>query len=143
MNNALFVFSLVLIIMGCSKEEKAMKRLDGEWTIIAYEYLNPSGLTYKYVAGGTMSFGDGGKSLRADYGIDMTYEGSSGSVDFIQEGIYAFTYGDPEFVDLYRSNTMGGTDTIEKARIIMLTKDDLLFQFLEGTGTYTFTCVKN
>lgn len=130
-----------MVLVSCSKVERTQKKLVGEWSIIGFKYTNASGITYNYDASGVGDFNNC-DSPPCAYSFDMNYTNNQGtSVNFNQGGNYAFVEDNGEYLDLYR--TYGGTsDTLKNARIILITKDDLLFEFGDLNGRYIFTMAK-
>lgn len=141
-----FGYILVLLslffVLSCDKTKRTRKKLDGQWTILSYEYLNPSGLTYKYSAQGSFTFNDSSNDELSSFTIDMNYEGPSGTTPFYEEGYYVFNQEDHEYLDLYRVNADTITDTVPNARILLITKDDLMFEYLDSQGRKTFVMAK-
>lgn len=137
----LFMLTVVLST-GCDKTKRTRKKLDGEWTILSYEYMNPSGLTYKYSAQGTFIFNDSKSEDLSTFKIDMNYEGPSGSTPFHEEGFYEFSSDNWDRMDLYRVNADTITDTINGAWIVLITKDDLKFEYSDNLSLKTFIMAK-
>jgi len=145
MNRHLTYILLVLTITlsaGCDKTKRTRKKLDGEWSILSYEYMNPSGFTYKYSAQGTFIFNDSKSEELSTFKIEMDYEGPAGSTAFHEEGFYKFSSNNWDRMDLYRVNSDTITDTINDAWIVLITKDDLKFEYSDNLSRKTFIMAK-
>lgn len=140
LNRLVYILLVLLVAVSCSKVNRTQKKLNGEWDIIGYKITKPSGLTYHYDPSGKANFGSCTGSL-CEYSIDMDYQDQGVTIDFSNNGNYEFVKEDGEYFDIYRDNG-GNFDTIKDARIIMITRDDLLLEFGDLSGRHIFTMAK-
>ena len=144
--NRLMTYVLIVLTIalnsGCDKTKRTRKKLDGEWTILSYEYMNPSGFTYKYSAQGTFVFNDSESDELSTFQVDMHYDGPAGSTPFHEQGFYKFNSDNWDRMDLYRVNSDTITDTINDAWIVLITKDDLKFEYADNLSRMTFIMAK-
>lgn len=130
----------ILLLSSCSKFKKLEKRLAGTWDIESLEFTNPNGLSYFYKAVGTLSYTPNSEST-GSFVFNYTYYPGTDTVEVYESGNYDFHYGDTEFYDVIR--IMGQTsDTIEKARVLLLTNTDLRTEMNEVSGRRSFVLKK-
>lgn len=142
MSKFLYIASIIVLVTACSKVTKTKRKLTGEWTVLSYKFTNINGLSYFYEPfTSKFKFGDCPEE-QCDYSFFMQYENQGNTVDFNQSGYYEFVENNGEYFELYRNNGMGGVDTIHKARIILITKDDLKAEFGDGNGRHVFIMQK-
>lgn len=128
------------MLSSCSKFKKLEKRIGGTWSIESLEFTNPNGLSHFYTAEGTLSYTPNSEST-GSFVFNYTYYPSGDTIEVYESGNYDFHYGDTEFYDLIR--IMGQTsDTIEKARVLLLTKTDLRTEMNEPNGRRSFVLKK-
>lgn len=130
----------ILLLSSCSKFKKLEKRLAGTWNIESLEFTNPNGLSYFYKAVGTLSYTPNSES-KGSFVFNYTYYPGTDTVEVYESGYYDFHYGDTEFYDVIR--IMGqSSDTIEKARVLLLTNTDLRTEMNEVNGRRSFVLKK-
>lgn len=139
----LTLLSLISVfkVASCNKASRFERKLNSKWKITSFEYTNPNGLSYFYPAEGYLEFEEGNETGKGIYTSDYYYIIGSDTL-FVQEsGSYEFNYDGTEFYDIIR--TQGSTtDTIEKARILILTKKDLRTEMTEVNGRKSFVLEK-
>ena len=133
---------MLVLLSACSKVKSTKKELDGEWEVISFKYTNFNGLSYYYpVISSSIYFEDCG-SDKCPYGINIIYD-NSGITDTIDiDGTYEFLDKKAEYYNLTVSNG-APSDTISDARIILITKDDLLTEFIYKNAMHTLVLKKN
>ncbi len=136
----LYLF-LLLLLPGCDKVKKTRKKLAGTWQIIEYKYSNSSGLSYYYPAEGTFEFDNCGEHL-CSFKIDMTYFIDTIAFDKNMSGLYTFKDEKAEYYKLIDIDTTGIKDTVENARILLITKTDLKTEFSDSEGRHLFILEK-
>lgn len=143
MNKAVYILILVLSFSSCSKIKQTKRKLTGDWNVVSYKFTNINGLTYNYEPhSGNFHFGECDTDL-CDYSFKMQYYNQGVNTIFDQSGSYEFIEKNGEYYELYRNNDLGGVDTIHSARVILLTKDDLLTEFGDISGRHIFVLQKD
>ena len=142
MSKFLYIASIIVLATACSKVKKTKRKLTGEWTVLSYQFTNINGLSYFYEPSvSNFQFGNCPEK-QCDYSFFMQYENQGSTVEFNQSGYYEFVENNGEYFELYRDNGIGGVDTLHKARIILITKDDLKAEFGDGNGRHVFIMQK-
>lgn len=139
--NFLALFILPIFLMGCSKYNKLEKELNGDWSIVTFEFTNPNGLSYYYPAVGNLTY-EAQTETEGTFLFNYKYFNGIDTIVVYESGKYAFNYGNTEFYDLYRSTGATTYDTIKKARVILLTKTDLRTEMTEFNGRRAFVLEK-
>lgn len=134
MNKVGIAISVFVLLLSCSKGEKAERKLSGKWNIIQFQVTNGSGLSYYYDASGFIEMGefvDDSSELVVDLSYvknnDTLYKKFSGN--WIQKN-------DGEYFDILRK-TLSVIEKIEKGRILLITKTDLKTIYTDKDTTYT------
>jgi hypothetical protein len=103
--------------------------------VISFKFTNPNGLsTHHEPTSSCVIFSDCEEEV-CDYSIKMLYDDQGTIKTFDESGTYEFVKEDGEYFNLYRQNG-SQIDTLYDARIILITKDDLLTEFSDENGKY-------
>lgn len=103
--------------------------------------MNSNGLTQHYdPIESCIIFGDGDTEI-CDYSMTFSYNDQGATVYVTQQGTYEFVKDDGEYYNLYRQNG-SQIDTLSNARVILITKDDLLTEFADEAGRHTLVLQK-
>lgn len=142
MNKSIITYCAFLIILvGCSKTTKVHKKLAGEWTIASYKFTNSYGLSYYYPATGKFKF-ENCQEDTCDYDIHFNYSINDSTKSKDYQGWYYFLDKNAEYFDMINVDTSGTIDTLHDARIVVITKNDMLMLIDDWSGRHTFVLEK-
>lgn len=128
-------------LSACSRVKSTKKELGGQWEVVSYKYTNSNGLSYYYTAINSNVYFDNCSDDKCPYGIEIVYD-NQGIYDTMKvAGTYQFLDKKAEYYDL---TVDGGTpsDTISSARILLITKDDLLTEYIYKNAMHTLVLKK-
>lgn len=141
MNKVIFILLISSLIAGCSKVKKTKKELNGEWQVVSYKFTNLNGLSYFYSTQENAVTFENCDSEFCGYSIFVEYE-NQGDFDTLNfSGQYKFKDEKAEYFDMLVNNKPI-IDTIKDARIILITKDDLMTEFNDDTGRHLLVMKK-
>ncbi|MDB3907010.1 hypothetical protein N9355_06035 [Crocinitomicaceae bacterium] len=140
MKKFLFIFLLVFVALGCDKQKKHAKQMNGTWTIYSYTQITGVGFRTEFPAQGTITFEDLGNA-NLNYIEDFSYKDSanwipvnrSGDLTIVGEKSKSFEL---TFTSPVNSETVSNT-------IHVVSKDDLKIQFQENGIGHLFVLTKN
>lgn len=130
-NKLLILLAAMLVLASCDKVKQTQKHLDGDWTILEYEFIDHNGLHYFYPVEGTMTFGNSTDNF-CDYSLDMDYTYSGASTPKVESGRMEFQDG--EYFVMHRESPTVGL--IQYARVVVITNDDLKIIFTDEAGAH-------
>jgi hypothetical protein len=132
---------LLVITLSCNKIERFEKKLSGTWNIKTLEFTNPNGLSYFYPAKGSISYIDSETPGQGTYTSNYYYIIGEDTVYVNENGSYGFNYEGTEFYDIIRENG-AESDTLKKARVLVITTSDLRTEMTEVHGRKSFVLTK-
>ena len=131
----------MVLLSACSKVKQTKKQLAGDWEVVTYKYTNANGNSYYYDASTSVIYFDNCESDVCDYSMDIIYD-NQGVIDTLSlSGSYQFSDKKGEYYDMTVDNSLQN-DTIKDARIILITKDDLLTEYKYNDGLHTLVLKK-
>lgn len=138
----LFAF-VALVFVACNKNQAAVKKLDGKWTVTEMTYSD-GGFSADVIAlGGSASFTFTSCKLKKDEWCDgsssVTYPAAMGGLTDNSTFLFRVT-GDGTTMESKDSDT---SSTITSMTIDELTKSDAKFTMVDGTATTKVTATKN
>ena len=139
---ALFLF-ITFSLLGCSKSQRVINKLEGEWEIVTYRQTYINGLTSEIPSEGTFLFGDytEKKERKGVYECNQSYT-VNGTVNYLSEnGTYhANERGDHLFVTVIKPD--GSSQNERDCSINILTTSDLKFQVVFNDVFHTYVLRK-
>ena len=133
---------LTLLITGCNKEKRTSKKLEGNWSIVKYQFTNSNGFSeYYYPTVNVIisKFSSGKSSFR----LTSNYTNNIGnSTQKNVDAQFEFKNKDAEYYTLNQIVDGALTDSIFDGRILIVTKDEMRTEFTDSQGRHTYLLSK-
>lgn len=129
-----------LMLVSCNKDQAAVKKLDGAWTVNKAA-TTEDGVTYDFVASGdaTMSLTFTGCKLKADEWCTMTSTVTFGNLTDTESDVFRVT-GDGM---TFEQKDDAASSTTETSTITELTKTSFTMTSTDGDATTVIEATKN
>lgn len=135
----ILTLSLGVLAVSCNKDQAAVKKLDGTWTITSLVSTG-GGVSFDFIAlGGTGTMMFDGCKLKTDEWCSMTSTTTFGGLTDTEIDVYRVT-GDGVTLESKDSDT---STTVSKMTIVDLTKTACELTQVDGTETTTVKLTKN
>ena len=135
LNKVLIYFALASLV-GCNKVKKSKRQLDGIWTIVSYQYTDPSGFSYFPEVSGKMYF-ENCESEACTYSMDIQYSDPAITGSRVEQGTYLLNEEANKF-DLTSILPAGDTELKPNNEILFLRKNDLNFMYVENGRVHRY-----
>jgi hypothetical protein len=146
MKSQLFIlFSiLITVFFGCSKQQKVLNKLEGNWKIVSYKQTYSNGLSSPFILNGNFNFKkyNPKKTKRGTFLYSYTFEDTSLNNNvYINNGDY-FTDKKSDVIYLQYTNPIDSSLVIRNLNILIITKTDLEFTTVYDQILHTFVLKK-
>jgi hypothetical protein len=123
---------LLLFQVGCSKQDRAFKKLSGIWHLTEYRYRTLEGFNYYLDASGEIFFENCDGGLCA-YSMNITY--SHPKLTGTRDEAGAFTVNDDAgVVSIIPYDISNNPEPTKKHTVMLLTKTEVKFEYVDDLG---------
>ncbi len=135
MKTASGLLILIAVVYSCTKQQKSMTRITGEWNLSSFKRTDNEGLINYIDASGTAEFGKLDKfEDSSDYNFNLIKSFGTITDTLHENGTYKLTENG-DFMYLNETDASANTLSYIKYRILTLTKTDLEIEFSKNSNT--------
>lgn len=130
-----------LSFASCDKLKQTEKRIEGNWTIVSYNYVNFQGFTTEFEGSGEFNISDVSSAI-GNYSISLAYQNAITSGTKIESGMIKIN-DNAENYTLERVNSDGSITSLDSGTIKFLNKTQMETFFNDELGSHHFVLSKD